>query len=505
MQGYVEVETHQGRLRGETGPAGVQRFLGIPFAAPPTGDRRFLAPAPATPWRGVRDALAFGPAVPQRAAAGELGEMIGIASGRTDEDCLYLNVWTPGADSACRPVLVWVHGGANQVGSGSQPRMNGQTLAARGDVVVVTFNYRLGALGFLHAPEIGASGNQALLDQIAALEWVRREIAAFGGDPANVTVFGQSAGGFDIAQLLAIPRAQGRFDKAILMSGSLRPQISRESAARTTAYFAEAFGGVGWLREVTAEALVDRQARVSRDPLGGEHRFGPTRDGEVVAADAAEVLATGRYDRGIPILLGTAHHEWNLFSAFDPRSATLDEGGLRKRIARRLPGLVDETLETYREGQSARGEPFDVLALWNAFMTDESFRIPAIQVAELHSAHTPATFVYRFDRESPAFGGRLRACHSIDVPFVFGTHRLASLRTLLGADPALDRLSERMIDAFVAFARTGAPSTPDLPAWLPYAAGSRAVMALRDEPELLDDPDPLERLLWERAREVPRL
>src|SRR5262245_21389924 len=187
------VATTLGTLVGSES-SGILSFRGIPFAAPPVGERRWRAPEPPERWSGERDATRFASSAWQ-ASIGSMGDLIGIAAGPMSEDCLALNVWTPGCDDRRRPVLVWIHGGGNLVGSGSQPRIHGDRLARAGDVVVVTLNYRLGAFGFLHCPELGASGNEALLDQVAALRWVRREIAAFGGDPRNVTVFGQSAGG----------------------------------------------------------------------------------------------------------------------------------------------------------------------------------------------------------------------------------------------------------------------------------------------------------------------
>ena len=496
----VGVEIGPGRLRGVRRPSGIACFLGVPFAAPAVGARRFLPPEPPEPWAGVRDALSFAASAPQRDVAGPLGEMIGIGAGDIDEDCLHLNVFTPGPGGSPRPVLVWVHGGGNLVGSAAQPRMDGERLARRGDVVVVTFNYRLGALGFLCARELGASGNQALLDQVAALRFVRSEIAAFGGGPSNVTVFGQSAGGIDIAELLALDPAKGAFDKAILMSGSLRPHVSREQAERTAQLFAEPFGGIGKLRDVEVGALIDRQAELARDPIAGVHRFAPTRDGELIRDPAERAIAQGRIDRGIPLLCGTTRHEWNLFSAFDPRATDLTPETLAHRIERRAPGRSSAAIELYRETRAARGEPTDPLSLWNAFMTDESFRMPAIRTAKLHARHTPATYVYRFDRESPALGGRLGACHSIDVPFVFGTHDLETLQPLLGSEAGIGALSSRIMDAFTAFARSGDPTTTALPTWPRYAEDTRHVMLFADACRTEADPEAEQRHFWETLR-----
>jgi len=236
-----KVRLSYGTLRGVTHD-GVHVFRGIPYAAPPVGDARWRAPMPPAPWTGERSYTEFGASAMQ-GDLGAMGEMIGIAAGPMDEDCLTLNVWTPDLTDEEHPVMVWIHGGGNVVGSSAQPRFDGDYFARRGETVIVTINYRLGAFGFLHAPELGATGNEALLDQIAALRWVRKEIRKFGGNPKDVTVFGQSAGGFDIAQLMAMDAAAGCFDKVILMSGSLSPQVACVEAATTSARFAERFGG----------------------------------------------------------------------------------------------------------------------------------------------------------------------------------------------------------------------------------------------------------------------
>ena len=303
------VETSYGRVRGAN-EGGVHVFKGIPFAKPPVGDLRWRAPVPPDPWAGAREALAFGPCAVQSTIPGDRGELIGIATHEVSEDCLYVNVWTPKPDDARRPVMVWIHGGGNTLGAGSQPRVNGEHLARIGDVVVVTLNYRLGALGFLHAPELGATGNEALLDQVAALRWVRAEIGAFGGDPENVTVFGQSAGGFDIAQLMAMPVAQGCFDRAVPMSGSLKRQVTADSAHATSRALAGHFGGFERLRDVSAtDILVYQMQKASTG-------WGPTRDGEVIAEDAATVLARGT-GGGMPLMIGHTRDESTLFTAFD--------------------------------------------------------------------------------------------------------------------------------------------------------------------------------------------
>lgn len=271
----VLVETRRGPVRGVT-EGGLAVFRGLPFARPPVGPLRFGPPEPPEPWSGVRDAARFGPSAAQNGAL--VGPLMSLGINRTGEDCLYLNVWTPGADRGRRPVLVWIHGGAFILGSGSQMLYDGATLARRGDVVVVTINYRLGALGFLRLRDrfgerLPATGNEGLLDQVAALEWVRDEIAAFGGDPGNVTIFGESAGAMSCATLLGVPRARGLFHRAILQSGAANYLWPRDTAARLADRLLAdlAVGSPEELRAAAPARLLAAQRRLFMDLMLGEH------------------------------------------------------------------------------------------------------------------------------------------------------------------------------------------------------------------------------------------
>ena len=480
--------TSAGRLRGGTA-GGIHVFKGIPFAQPPVGALRWRPPQPATPWAGVRDALAFGPCAVQSTIAGDVGELIGIATHETSEDCLYLNVWTPGLDSAKRPVLVWIHGGGNTVGAGSQPRVNGEHLARAGDVVVVTVNYRLGALGFLYAPEIDAGGNQALLDQVAALRWVRREIAAFGGDPGNVTVFGQSAGGFDIAQLMAMPAASGCFDRAVPMSGSLTTPVPAEAAHKAAAALAEEVGGWPQLRAAPAETICRLQSQVPGA------RWAPTLDGETIAEDPAAVLAEGRFTNAMPLLIGHTRDESTLFTMLNPRLAELDRDRLVALAVEPFGEAAADAVAGYEAERAAAGLPTTPAAVWAAISTDRMFRLPAIRTAECHLAHTPAVWMYRFDRPSPAHDGRLGACHSLDIPYVWGTHGLPAMRRFCGGDAGVARLSARMMACWLAFARGGEPVVDGV-AWPTYSVDERATLLFDDEPQLANAPFDASRRLW---------
>ena len=415
----------------------------------------------------MRDALEFGPCAIQTTLPGAVGELIGIATHETSEDCLYLNVWTPAPDAAKRPVMVWIHGGGNTVGAGSQPRINGEHLARIGGVVVVTLNYRLGALGFLHAPELGASGNEALLDQAAALRWVRAEIEAFGGDAGNVTVFGQSAGGFDIAQLMGMPAAEGCFDRAVPMSGSLIPAVAAEDAERTASALAAEYGGFDELRDVPAEQILAAQSRIPGA------RWAPTLDGTVITENAADVLARGQFTRDMPLMIGHTRDESTLFTTFG--RPPVERGRLLETAREAFGDKAEEAVATYeqdRSESSLRNDPGDILA---AIGTDRMFRIPAARTAECHLAHSSNVWMYRFDHESPA-DPALQSCHSLDIPFVWGTYAIEAMQRFCGKGDAIASLSHSLMSRYLAFARNGNPNTPDAPDWPTYETANRPTM-----------------------------
>ena len=492
------VRMSYGNIRGVTN-GNVHCFRGIPYAAPPVGELRFRAPQPPLPWKGDRPCTQFGNAAMQ-GSLGEMAEMIGIAAGPMDEDCLTLNVWTGGLTDDERPVMVWIHGGANIVGASSQPRFDSEYFVHRGDMVLVTINYRLGAFGFLHAPELGATGNEALLDQIAALRWVRKEIRKFGGDPNRVTVFGQSAGGADILQLMGMEAAAGCFDRAIVMSGALiggpmSPQIPREPAAALAARFAQEFGGYDALRAVPAQQMLEAQEQWAADPLG-QVRFGPVRDGVVIREDLSVALGAGTYTRGMPLLIGTTRDDFGLFIAMDPALQVHDEGGLATLAQRMMGARAAEGIEVYRQARTLRGEGTSPAELWRAIATDAMLRMPSIRTAELHGRHTKATWMYVFDYESPALDGRLGACHSIDIPFVFGTTGVGDLKRFCGDTHLVRCLSEAVHDTFVAFGTTGNP-TNVMYDWPTYDAVERRTMRLNIQSRIENDPMSAERRFWE--------
>src|SRR5271167_3353230 len=352
------VSIPQGKLEGD-GQAGLFVFKGIPFAAPPVGSRRWLAPEKPEPWMGLRDARRFGAVAHQNAVM--LTALAAMAiDGEQSEDCLYLNVWTPAPDGKRRPVMVWIHGGAFTIGSGSQALYDGSVLARRGDVVVVTVNYRLGPLGFIRLADvtngkIGASGNEGMLDQVAALEWVRDNIAEFGGDPANVTIFGESAGGMSIGTILAMPSARGLFHKAIPQSGASHTGAPVARANRTAERILSRLrvnpGDAAAVRALTpAQLLTGTLLDDGKTPdpeLGMAYQ--PVIDGTHVPRAAIEMVADGSAS-GVAVMVGSTLEEWKLFSLMDPSLHQLDRSGLGARISRRLTApAADALVDAYEK------------------------------------------------------------------------------------------------------------------------------------------------------------
>ena len=486
------VATRSGKLEG-TRSRGVRVFRGIPYAEPPVEGLRFRPPEPVRRWRGIRSATRFGPAAPQSSPLLLLvRRLAGTGTGSQSEDCLYLNVWTPAADRRRCPVLVWIHGGAFVMGSGSAGLYSGVHLARRGDVVVVTINYRLGALGSLNHPDLAAAGiapNVGIRDQIAALEWVRDHIADFGGDPENVTLFGESAGGMSVGTLLGTPAAGGLFHRAIMQSGAAHNVSRRDRAASVAETFLFELGlglrDAESLRGAPVQEILGAQQRTTGeigrpgDPLTWQ----PSLDADLLPEHPLDAIPAGS-SRSVPVLVGSNRDEWKLFMLGDAEGRKLDESGLRRRLERVLPGEdpngiphVEVALEAYRARAPSRS-PADV---WVAFQSGRVFHYPAVRLAELHSTHTPETFRYLFTWSPPLVGARIGACHGIELPFVFGTGRDGLLAPLLGLTPESRGLSRRVQDAWLAFARTGDPRHEGLPDWPAFDAQDRAVMSLGSE------------------------
>lgn len=498
----VDVMTRFGALRG-TWSHGAARFAGIPFAAPPIGEGRFRPPSPPVAWDEVRPAHQFGPMSPQNPSL--MDALFGGESERWDEDCLHLNVWSPDpTPRAALPVMVWIHGGGFEMGSGSSPLYDG-TSFARDGVVFVSINYRLGAFGFLDLgdldPSYAGSGNVGLLDQIASLEWVRDNISGFGGDPGRVTIFGESAGAMSVSLLMAMPRARGLFHGVIAESGHASAGKTPEMAALDTVEFLAAcgLGSVADVLSAPVEQLLAGHATMGAariaDPEEVIRRTGnplaflpfrPVADGHEVPLDPLAAIADGSAAR-VPLLVGTNSEEWNLFALMSPPAT--DEAQLRERLSLVItdPGAA---LDAYR----AEHPDTDLRGLEGAILTDLIFRLPVAQLADAHSPHADV-FQYLWTWRSQAWGGMIGAAHAIEIPFVFDLVADHRLHVFVGSD-APASLARATHLAWVQFACTGAPSHDGLPGWPTMSGDERHVMVLDTEPGVLPDPQGATRRFW---------
>lgn len=500
------VETATGTVEGRT-KDGVTQYRGIPYAAAPVGDLRFRPPQPAPAWTGTRDATRFGAQAPQ--AAGQMEQMLGGQMPVTSEDCLFLNVYTPAADDGRRPVLVWIHGGAFLTGSGSTPWYNGHSFAKTHDVVVVTINYRLGALGFLHLDEIGGeefagSGNLGILDQVAALEWVRDNIAAFGGNPDNVTAFGESAGAMSVGTLLGTPAAKGLFTKAIPQSGAAHQGKSADAATETARALLAELGldatpaGVARLRDLPVDAILEAQNTIVMRNVSANLAFTPVVDGIVLPEPPIDAIGGGSA-AGVRVLIGTNAEEMKLFAMMDTRFAAADEATLLDRVGKELgdAGKGASLVTAYR----ATRPDATAADVWSDIQSDYIFRIPAIRLAERQSARQNAVFSYLFTWKSPAFGGALGSCHALEIPFVWNTIDLGLSHLFCGEPDDVSRhLAATMHEAWATFARTGTPSAASLPTWPQYDEQRRATMIFDAECKVEDDPGGSDREAWAGLR-----
>ena len=488
------VETTHGRVRGELRGA-VAIWKAIPYAAPPVGALRFRPPQPARPWPGERDATRFGAAALQTRDP-RMVMMSGVSEKfPTGEDCLFLNVYAPAAEPPPpgdkRPVMVWIHGGAFVMGAGSTPLYNGAAFAERG-VIVVTLNYRLGVAGFLYLGDLAPgyeAGDCALLDQVAALRWVHDNIAAFGGDPGNVTVMGESAGAMSIGTLLAMPAARGLFQRAILESGAsaLVPITRADATKLATKLVADLGVTVDQLADVPADRLVAAQEERSR--TNGTGAFAPYVDGATVPRRPAELIREGSA-AGIPLLLGSNRDEWTLFEVF-VGPATVD--AFKAPLRNRLGAVVDRLIEAHRDARADRDEH----RAWVDLIGDLVFRIPVIRLAEAQSQLGTPVYAYRFDWASPTFNGKLGATHALELPFVWNRLDLPTTAVLLGPDVAAAQpLATAMHETWVAFITSGDPNGAGLPAWPRYDTSRRQTLVIDRESRVVEDPGGTSRALW---------
>jgi len=490
------VRTTAGRVRGMTRDK-VSAFFGIPYGASTADARRFMPPSKPDPWTGVREAMEFGPRSPQ-GPSGLIPEVAAVDRRESaSEDCLRLNVWTAGVGAGHRPVMVWLHGGGYSQGSGAFTIYDGANLACRHDVVVVTVNHRLNVFGYLYLAGLGGdkyanSSNVGMLDIVLALEWVRDNIEAFGGDPSSVTIFGQSGGGGKVSTLMAMPSAKGLFHRAVVESASAIRGVPKDDATSSAEAFLAKLGlksnQVDELQKLPVEQLVT--AMGDGGGAGGAGlRLAPVVDGHSLARnpfdpDAPEISAT------VPLLIGSVETEVTFMrgTPLDP----MDDDALRAHVKQVLrgadDGTVDRLIDVYRKGRPnvKNTDLYLILA------SDATFRAGVLTEAERKADQgTASVYVYYFTWKSPVRDGKLRTFHTLEIPFVFDNVDLATAMTASGQERYA--LADKISSAWVAFARSGNPSHKGLPNWPAFNTKQRATMILNNECEVVEDPNGEER------------
>jgi len=468
-----------GRLRGRW-EGGVAAFRSVPYAAPPVGRLRFQPPMPAPSWEGERAADKDGPVPPQPPA--RLDRAMGSPKMVQGEDCLTLTIHTPRPDNARRPVLLWIHGGAFLSGAGSLAWYSGAAMAARGDMVVVSVNYRLGVLGFFHMPGFNEP-NLGLRDQFAALEWVRRNIAHFGGDPANVTVAGQSAGGYSAVAMLGSPAARACFRRAIVQSApfSLPPKPVAEAAATGQRLLAALGKDVEALRTAEPAEIIAAQVKV----MMAEARFAsatppfiPVADGVLLGESLLPAAWAGAMEKDV--MVGYTRDEFAAFFAIDERATKAEMATVDARFRDFFGAAAVDARQDYAR-RHPHATPGDLL---QTLMTDHMFAAGTHAFADRLATLGRAAFMYRFDWAAP--GNAFGACHCIELPFVFNNLDQWAAPMLAGGDAIA--LAEQVQDAWIAFARHGDPNHGGLAAWPRYDAAQRMVMCFNTRSEAASDP-----------------
>jgi para-nitrobenzyl esterase len=501
------VETTAGKVRGFT-RNGIQTYKGIPYAASTAGPGRFLAPSKPQSWTGIRSTMWYGPTCPQAPRTGWLNDenafLFQWDDGQPGEDCLRVNLWTPANDSGKRPVMVWLHGGGWAAGSGQeQPAYNGENLSRRGNVVVVSLNHRLNVLGYMNLSGYGAkyasSMNAGVLDLVAALEWVRDNIANFGGDPGNVLIFGQSGGGGKVSTLMSMPMAKGLFHKGVVESGSTLRLGDLESSEKLAAAVVTELGlnksSIDKIQTASYAQLLEAQTAVLKKlqpnpPAGGVGMpsvrtaavrlgFGPTVDGKIVTRhpfdpDAPDVSAN------VPMIIGTVMNEMSP-SMSNPALETMTDDDVRKRAAERYGDKAGMVTDAYRKAYP-NVKPIELLSRMFSVRTN------AVTQAERKAALGAApAYVYQFNWQTPVLDGRPRAFHCSEIPFVFYNSDVSAFAT--GGGSEARELAAKVSDAWINFARKGDPNHKGLPNWPKFSAEAGPVMMFDKTCEVKNDPD----------------
>jgi para-nitrobenzyl esterase len=490
------VQTKQGKLEGQTSKSSYS-FLGIHYGADTGGQNRFLPPQPVQSWSGVRKADQMGNRCPQPVInmPGEMGTVLSFSDLPTSEDCLVLNVWTPHVhDHAKRAVMVWLHGGGFFLGSGGDKYYEGSNLAGKNDVVVVTLNHRLAAFGYLYlgneaGPAYADSQLVGMLDIVQALQWVKDNIAQFGGDPHNVTIFGQSGGGSKVSALTAMPSAQGLFQKGIIESGAA---VHLGSIADATVTRDKVLANLG-LKSVDMDKLrsVSTQDLMMAGAKAGLLAFFPAVDGKILPTHPFDPVASPLSAK-VPIMVGSTKDEATNVFLTDPTWQTMTDADLVKRVSASVgPELAPKVIEMYRSS-APTDKP---MHLWTSIVTDQMFTRSSVLLAERKvEQHAAPVYMYKINWNSPVLGGKLRAPHAVELPFVFDNVDVSA--GLVGAGPTQNQMAEMMSRTFAAFARTGNPNVKGYPHWPAYTLEKRETFIYDVPPQVVSDPNSTYRVFW---------
>jgi para-nitrobenzyl esterase len=508
------VETTSGKVRGYT-RNGIYTFKGIPYGATTAGEARFMPPSKSKPWTGVRSSMQFGYVAPQGPRGGwandEEAWMFSWEDGIQNEDCLHVNVWTPGInDSKKRPVMVWIHGGGFVAGSGQELRSyDGESLCHRGDVVVVSLNHRLGPLGYLDLSQYGSqyasSGNVGTLDIVLALEWVRDNIGNFGGDAGNVTIFGQSGGGGKVNTLMAMPSAKSLFHRAITQSGSMLRAQNQEKSAKLAATLLEQLGlsgsQIGELQKIPYTKLLEVALPIvakSRPPgppdvrkMADQLGWAPVVDGKVLPTHPYDPTAPA-LSASVPVMVGTVLNEF-VTAINHPELETMTEEEAKKRATVFYGEHTEEVFKVFRETHP-KEKPFDVYSL----MMTAPVRQGAVTQAELKAAQGGApAFLYWFTWKTPVLDGRPRAFHCAELAFCFDN--VERCENMTGNGPEAHALAEKVSEAWINFARKGDPNHSGVPHWPAFAADKCQTMIFDTQCVVKENPDTAERRAIQRS------
>jgi para-nitrobenzyl esterase len=484
------VEVNCGKIKGYT-ENNLHIFKGIPYAEPPIGDLRFNPPLAKKPWNGVLDTTEFGPCAYQGYTP--LEEFTGKLQPES-EDCLTLNIWTPGIDNKKRPVMFWIHGGAFIMGGSKSLAYDCSKLAQCGDVVLVSINYRLGAFGYLFIP--GITANVGQLDQILALKWVHDNIAKFGGDPDKVTIFGESAGAYSVITLPAMPAATGLFHRIIAQSmPTIDPKVTKKPTRDLMHALGIKTGDINALRKVAPEEIIKVQNEITKV---GALAFRPIIDGKTFPVHPLTVFKEGKC-KNIDLIMGTNLNEAKLFTSLNPLTSKIkDEKAIMLYLG--MMGINSEKainiIKTYKEARAGilSNEPKELL---DSIVTDLMFRVATLQILEVQSTYQPNTYNYLFTWETSALNGMLGSCHALEFPFIFNTFEDPGMKALVGKSTNTEILCENMMDAWLSFAHNGNPNHNGIPHWSPYDKKSRAILLFGNEIKTANALFEKERRAWD--------